>query len=111
KRFPHAITGGYSFRPYNYGPFDSEVYADGEKLEGQQLVSISRPTGRWKTYAATPAGVEKAQQLEKQADPDAAAYVRRVVTWARSLSFRDLVQSVYNAFPEMKTNSLFKDEQ
>jgi uncharacterized protein len=111
KRHPQAISSGYLFRPYNYGPFSADVYRDAERLEEQALVSINRSQGGWRVYRATPAGLEKANQLLAEADPLAADYVRRVVEWARSLSFQDLIKSVYAEFPEMKAHSIFQDEQ
>lgn len=106
---PWAITEGYSFRPYNYGPFDADVYNDGEQLEHQGLVQINRSGGGWRTYSATLAGLAKARELESLAEPHALDYARNVVAWARSLSFRDLVTKVYTEYPEMRVNSIFKD--
>lgn len=109
KRCPSAISNGYSFRPYNYGPFDADVYADAEMLESEGLASIDRASGGWRTYAATTAGLERAKQFLIEADPQAVAYAKRVVEWARSLSFKDLISSIYAEFPDMKENSIFRD--
>lgn len=111
KKFPNTIAGGYSFCPYNYGPFDADVYRDAEELAHQGLAHISRSTGGWRMYAATDTGLERAKILASKADPGALDYTRRAVGWAQSLSFKDLVKAIYEAFPEMKANSIFKDEQ
>lgn len=111
KKFPNAIPSGYSFCPYNYGPFDVDVYRDAEELAQQGFAHIRRSSGGWRMYAATDTGLERAKTLLRNADPNAVDYTRRAVSWARSLSFRDLVKSIYEAFPEMKANSIFKDEQ
>ena len=76
----------YSFSPYNYGPFDKHVYEDAEALAIDGLVQIQR--GRWADYSATGAGLAKATKLEASASADAVAYLRKVVQWARSLSFQ-----------------------
>jgi hypothetical protein len=68
-----------------------------------------RTSSGWKTYGATEEGLQKARFLEKEADPRAVDYVRKLVKWARSVSFKDLVKSIYQAYPEMKANSIFRD--
>jgi hypothetical protein len=111
KRFPEAIPGGYSFAPYNYGPFDAAAYSDAESLESDGLAAISRVEGGWRSYAATPAGLAKAKILAREADPHALNYAKRVVEWARSVSFSDMVGAIYQEFPEMKVNSIFREAQ
>jgi hypothetical protein len=110
RAYPTEIAGGsyYDFEPYNYGPFDAAVYSDADELERRGLVQISRSQGGWKEYAATSAGLARASELERGVPPKVADYIRRVVTWARGLSFADLVRAVYNSYPEMKANSIFK---
>lgn len=96
----------YRFVPYNYGPFDPEIYRDAETLEAEGLISITSG-GRWKGYAATPRGLAVADRIN--ANPDAKDYLRRVVTWARSLSFQELLRAIYARFPEYRANSVFQD--
>src|SRR5579884_1658911 len=67
KRCPAAIPGGYAFRPYNYGPFDAQVYADAEELEKQGLARISGERGTWRTFSATKAGLETAESVAREA--------------------------------------------
>jgi hypothetical protein len=109
KKFGDVIPGGYSFRSYNYGPFDADVYSDADSLESKGLAYINRTPGGWRVYGATEAGLEKAKSLAKEADPKALDYAKKVVNWARNLSFSDLVRAIYEAFPEMKANTIFKD--
>src|SRR5438067_594412 len=78
QRFPAAVPGGYAFRPYNYGPFDADVYRDAERLEEQGLAAISRSQGGWRVYRATPEGLEQALSLRTLADPRASDYARKV---------------------------------
>jgi hypothetical protein len=107
KEMPGSVAGNfYDFKPYNYGPFDGAVYQDAEKLEAKGLARILSAE-RWSEYAATPAGLTRADELRAQADPRAMAFLSTVVQWARSLSFSDLVRAIYAKYPEMRAKSIF----
>jgi hypothetical protein len=108
-KVPGALADGYHFRPYHYGPFDPDVYSDAEFLAQDGLVSIVAAGGGWKTYAATDRGLAKAKCLVDGADPSAVAYARRVVQWARGLSFNQLVGAIYREYPQMRVNSIFRE--
>jgi hypothetical protein len=110
KAFPQAVAGGgfYDFQPYNYGAFDATVYGDVEQMQEEGLASVTRSAAGWNEYAATPAGLARAKALQPSVDPKVLDYIRRVVDWARRLSFSDLVRAVYKAYPETKVNSIFK---
>jgi uncharacterized protein YwgA len=59
----------YTFEPYDYGPFCSDVYADAEELETHGLVAIKRPPEvRYKEYSVTELGARKAKELESELD-------------------------------------------
>jgi uncharacterized protein len=111
QRCPNAIPGGYSFRPYNYGPFDADVYSDAETLKQRGLARIERFSGGLRMYAASELGLRRAKEIAERADPRAVVFAKRAVEWARGLSFSELVKSIYQEFPEMKANSIFKDEK
>jgi len=97
----------YQFVPYNYGPFDADVYNDLALLEREGLVA-SVPTDRgWKMFAATPAGVIAAAKVQQGADAKAVAYLQKVVDWVASLSFTALVRAIYEKYPKYKANSVF----
>ena len=103
-------TGRYQFRPYDYGPFSAEIYADAEALEQQGLVDISRPpASRYKEFRVTPVGRAAADALRAQEDPSVVNYLANLVAYTQSLGFNQLVASVYEEFPGMKVNSVFKD--
>lgn len=109
ERNPQAVTDRYDFQPYDYGPFDSDVYADASKLEEYGLAIVCRTAGGWKTYAATVEGLRQARRLSEQADKTAVEYVKKAVAWARSLSFTELIREIYKAYPNMRVNSKFRD--
>ncbi len=108
KEMPKAVGRDYyRFSPYNYGPFDQLVYADAEALAKRGLVTIDTPR-RWAEYAATPEGIQAAKGLAAQV-VDAWDYLRKVVAWARSLTFQQLVRAIYAAYPDQRVNSVFRD--
>jgi hypothetical protein len=97
----------YSFQPYHYGPFDPHVYSDAEYLQAHGLLTIDASKGRsLRKYCLTPEGKAAASQL-KAPDAGALGFMKKVVVWAQALSFNQLVRSVYEAFPEMRENSVF----
>jgi hypothetical protein len=104
-------TGFYGFHPYNFGPFSADVYFDAEQLEREGLAMIDRgsPGRSWSLYAATPAGLARAREVAQQAPADLPDYIGRLVQWARSLTFRELVSAVYAAYPGQRANSIFVD--
>jgi hypothetical protein len=40
--------------------------------------------------------------------PPTREYIASVASWVRQLSFQQLVASIYNKYPEMKANSVFR---
>lgn len=103
-------TSRYQFKPYDYGPFSAEIYADAEVLEQHGLVDISRPpTSRYKEFCITPAGRAAAVTLRAHENPNVVNYLANLVAYTQSLGFNQLVASVYEEFPEMRANSVFKD--
>jgi hypothetical protein len=51
---------GFHFQPYDYGPFDADVYSEIAFLQRQGKAAIApSPSGTWSTYAASDAGVER----------------------------------------------------
>jgi hypothetical protein len=104
------IGNYYKFTPYDYGPFDSNIYRDAEGLSRDNLISIRQSMGqRWVEYTPTSEGISRAHELEKNANPKALAYLNKVVDWIKNLSFAEILQAVYKAYPSYKVNSVFKD--
>lgn len=110
KGYPDSTTDEwYDFQPYHFGAFDMDVYTDGQKLRDEGLVQIQRVPGGWHTYAATPEGLAKARLIAESAPPQVVGYARRLVEWARSLTFEQLIASVYKKYPDTKVNSIFRE--
>jgi hypothetical protein len=100
--------GFYKFVPYNYGPFDANVYHDLDALAAQSLVTSAAWPGRgWRMYAVTPAGMAAAEKAKNGANSNGVAFLGKVVDWVSSLSFPQLVRAIYDKYPKFKANSVF----
>ncbi len=107
KKVPHAVGGPhFNFRPYNYGPFDDDIYRELRTLADAGLVSIDA-SGRFATYALTPAGREAGAGLLAQLGPAVDDYLSRLSSWVRQQSFAQLVSAIYREYPDMRANSVF----
>ena len=108
ENLPEAVGDDfYEFVPYSYGPFCAEVYQDAERLQSRnRFVHIEQ--GQYKQYSVTPAGRNHATELEGDLPPETVDYVHRVVAWAKSLSFSELVQAIYQKYPDYRVNSVFQ---
>lgn len=98
----------FDFRPYDYGPFDSSIYDSLNELEVAGYVITSLSNRGWKKHQLTDLGIQKANEISNQIDRAILDYIKMVSDFVRSLSFADLVSSIYKAYPEMKVNSVFK---
>jgi uncharacterized protein len=74
---------GYTFRPYDYGPFDSAVYDDIDSSVRRGNAEIIR--GWVRSYRATAAGVEEGKQLLEKLDEEDRDHVRKVSDDSRGL--------------------------
>jgi hypothetical protein len=110
KRMPRLIDApGFNFVPYDYGPFDSDVYIEATALsQTGEVVIAPSGMGRWNVYSASEAGLERGRNLLAQIDGPARKYLQEVSSWVRAQSFSSLVKSIYDAYPEMRANSIFR---
>ena len=100
----------YNFVPYNYGPFDAQIYTDAESLAKQGLVAIeSSSAKRWSKYLATSFGLKSAEQIKQEVSPCALQYLQTVIDWVQDLSFQQLVRAIYKKYPQYRANSVFQD--
>jgi hypothetical protein len=101
---------GFNFQPYDYGPFDSDVYDElGQLRRSGDAIIAPSGYGNWNTYAASDAGLNRGKEiLDIWMDDDEQRYVRKISAWVRSLGFNSLVKSIYDAYPHMRANSIFK---
>ena len=97
----------YQFQPYDYGPFDKQVYRDLEELEAEGLIEIHAPPLGPRTYRLTEEGLENGKQSLAALEDDIQSYLGNLVAFVRSRSFTELVSTIYHHYPEMKVNSVF----
>jgi uncharacterized protein len=101
--------GIYSFRPYNWGPFSSELYGDLDLLAGLGMVTREHEPGRsWSRFKPTQAGILRAEEAAGKLKPDALEWIGRVRRFLTTRSFDKLLDDVYAAFPEFATESLYR---
>jgi hypothetical protein len=99
----------FAFEPYDYGPFDREVYSELGDLARTGLIRIeAMPDASRRRYSLTAEGYELGKSALDRLNPRAQAYMSRVSAWVRSLSFAELVGSIYRQYPDMKCNSVFR---
>jgi len=99
----------YHFQAYDYGPFDGAIYADAESLASEGLVIIDLdPCRRYREYRVTDKGQGRAEELRSGASSNAVQYLDKVVRWVQSISFNDLIEAIYKAYPHMAAKSVFR---
>jgi hypothetical protein len=98
----------YRFEPYYYGPYSPQIYSDLDQLGGYGYVRAREVPGRsWNHYSLTPEGAEVAQSITRTANPKASQYLRTLRAFVDGLSFRQLLTTVYNRYPDYAVNSVF----
>lgn len=99
----------YHFVPYDYGPFDRQVYTDAQALAREGLVEIGTSARGWNTYAATDDGVQRGRKLRDQLSRDQRDMLANILGLVRRLSFTELVSAIYRKYPHMRARSVFRD--
>ena len=108
REVPHLVGGPhFNFKAYDYGPFDRAVY-DGLELLAQSGLALVSNTGRYRLYGLSQTGFQRGANSLSQLPDNAKDYIVSLASWVRSLSFEQLVASVYNRYPDMKVNSVFR---
>lgn len=108
REISNSINGPYfDFQPYDYGPFDKEVYTKLGELENKELVDVIAPINSVRRYRLTTEGKEIGDKTFKELPENAQEYITKAVDFVSSLSFVDLVSAIYHKYPEMKVNSVF----
>lgn len=109
KAFPKAENLSYDFQPYHYGPFDAQIYQDAELLASAGLGEIHTRNGKWGTYHISKIGKAQAAVVQTEISSEIRTYLDSLVAWTQSLSFQELIASVYQRYPEYKTQSIFQE--
>ena len=96
----------YTFRPFDYGPFDATVYQDAEDQAAQGLVTIRSHPVTKRVFSLTATGTTRARALEPELPADAVRHCRYIVQWAQSQTFQELTQAIYEQFPAYAERSV-----
>jgi hypothetical protein len=101
----------FAFEPYDYGPFDKAVYQELDALAQDDLVLIAHygSSAGSRRYSLSLEGQQAGEGVLAQLDNDTRAFIARLAEWVCSLSFAQLVGSIYQAYPQMRANSIFRD--
>ena len=104
----HLIDGPhFNFRPYDYGPFDHQVYAQLAILEREQMVAVA--PGRYRLYMLTAEGFLEGRQILTALPSETQNFISATAQWVRRLNFQQLVSAIYRRYPDMKVNSVFQE--
>lgn len=98
----------FNFKPYHYGPFDKAVYDELDILEHEGQVEVIRePHLKLRKYRLQTSGALIGSQLLEKLDPKTKEFVQKISEFVRNATFPQLVSAVYQAYPEMRANSVF----
>jgi hypothetical protein len=107
-----ADVGGphFEFRPYDYGPFDSNVYVAIEALAARGLAAVHRPPEfRMKKFRLTQDGQARGDEVFQSLPPGVQDFMTRACDFVRNTPFAELVSAIYKAYPEMRERSVFRE--
>ena|SRR5688572_31136227 len=102
----------YWFVPYNYGPMSPRIYRDVDGLVRRGLLErLPVPGYRWGRVRATAEGRRQAEALVARTgerERHSLAALRRIRGLVTSLSFADLLATIYERHPEYAVRSVFR---
>lgn len=104
-----GLVGGphFDFQPYDYGPFDKNVYTLLGFMEVERLVDLIGG-GRYRKYMLTSEGLRQGRSALAGLPHELQTYIADLSNWVRSLSFSQLVSEIYRLYPDMRANSVFR---
>lgn len=111
KRVGEELGGPFfNFVPYNYGPFDKEIYGSVASLTNSGKTAIRKDsTARYSNYSLTSTGKESARIAFEKLTPRLQTYISELATFVVSKPFDQLLRAIYKEFPEMAVNSVFSE--
>ena len=100
----------FEFRPEGFGPFDRKVFdvLNGLYREGfvELLGNSWNPT---RAYEVAVVGLEKGKRFVDEIPETPRSYIETLGKWVFSVTLKELISTIYQAFPEMKANSVFRE--
>ena len=110
ERLAKRMGGRYfHFQPYDYGPFDKEVYDALGNLHVTGDVQVDVDWRGLRHYCLTPAGLDRGKRDLAKLSKALQAEIQRHTEWVRAQSFATLVSTIYKFYPHMRANSVFVD--
>ena len=99
----------FDFIPYHYGPFDKNVYRQIGVLETMNFIYTDyEGFNNLKKYKLTKEGQEIGEMELSKLDQKYQNFIWEMNKFVKSLSFQELISTIYKAYPEMKVNSVFR---
>ena len=109
REIPRWVSGPhFRFQPYDYGPFDKEVYTVLDSLTQEDQIRIDS-TGRYRRYSLTDSGLKRGKALLDTLPEPVVRYLIEINRWVRCLSFRQLLAAIYQRYPDMAVKSVIPD--
>ncbi len=104
------LVGGphFDFSPYNYGPFDKELFGELDELKRRGWVAEGVRNG-YAEYALTPQGRVGAGRAREGLSQGARDFMEDAAKWLRLSTFRNILTTIYEKYPEMARNSVAPD--
>jgi len=96
----------FSFRAYDYGPFDRTIYNSRDNLLARGLLELDS-TSHYASYRLTESGRQRAEELTNELGPDA-AWIRSIGAYVTSRSFTALLNEIYTQYPQYAERSVMR---
>lgn len=98
----------YRYKPYNWGPYSSQLASDMDSMVREGLVEIEEvSSSRHPKYRTTAAGEARAAIAWSALQHAERDFVRSVRSYVTGRSFTQLLREVYAEYPEFATASYF----
>lgn len=105
REIPEHVGGPhFRFKPYYYGPFDKEVYAEIFALVRGRIVNVDT-TKRYCLFLLTGSGNALGTNILTGLATPVSRYLEEASAWVRALSFRQLLTAIHSCFPDMAGHS------
>jgi len=100
----------YDFVPYDYGPMSTQIYRDLNDLTERGLIAATPVEGQtWSRFSATQDGLVAARDLlEQEPSQTTARLLFEIKNDVASHSYQQVLEDVYDRYPEFASKSVFR---
>jgi len=100
----------YRFIPYNFGPCSFDIYRDLQQLDAIGFVDTRKDSDKsWNYYFVTLTGNKATKEIKKQFPPKAINFINKIREFVDEVSFRKLLETIYQAYPKYSIKSLVQN--